>query len=726
MFQTLRAKLLIFFLLVTFIPLSVVGVMGYYAQKSELTANLENSLSTHTQSLSAEIETFIKERLYDVEYLARNPIISDEESGTQEVRQQFNQFLSIHDIYFGVVLSDTEGMVIADTDNNIVGSDIADREWYEHSMDGESFVSDMYYSPVIDESVIVLSSPVFNTQDDIIGVITPLFDLEELTKTLQNFNRSQQAGDSESYAFLINGDGIVIAHPNQSKVLEVNYFDRFNTSAEEVRILAENQTLTTYSGEDEVHAFSEIAQVPGFQNDWYIGVAADGTELYAPLTRLLYQYLIVFGLVLLIMTFAVFRLSRYIVRPVEQLVDATTDVAFGKRTAPKYVTAYEEVNRLNNTFDEMMRKLEEREKGHKKSSLILETTDNGVFALNRFTREVSLFNRQCEEVFGVSRENVIGQKACTVAGEAEAFRTFLTASQLVDLLGKDEVKKTFEIECLIDNKPHYFYLSVSSLPSMADESVHEDLLVVFHDLTEKRLMERELMRSEKLKVVGEMSAGLAHEIRNPLTTIRGFIQLFDSKKEASNERYYNLIIKEIDRVNGILTDLMNIANPKLSEKPRETNLELLIDDLLLLHQSQMKKKGIEVNTYFHGRLPAVYLDANKIQQVFLNLLQNACDAMEAGGRLTVSTSYRKQEEEIVISFADTGIGMDERTIEKLGTPFYTTKESGTGLGLTTSYRIIEELEGTISVTSKKGVGTTFSVHIPADEEKPEEKTGTDD
>ncbi|WP_026691651.1 sensor histidine kinase [Alteribacter aurantiacus] len=716
MFQTLRAKLLIFFLLVTFIPLSVVGIMGYYAQKSELTANLENSLSTHTKSMAAEIETFIRERLYDVEYLARNPIIIDEDTDTQEKRQQFNQFLAIHDIYFSVVLSDTEGMVIADTDDNIVGSDITDREWYAQSMEGESFVSDMYYSPVIDENVIVLSSPVFNTQDDVIGVITPIFDLEELTSTLQNFNRAQQAGDSDSYAFLINGDGVIISHPNQSKILEVNYFERFDTSINEVRELAATQSLTTYSSSDEVHGFSSISQVPGFENEWYIGVAANGTDLYAPLTRLLYQYLIVFGLVLLIMTFAVFRLSTYIVRPVEQLVEATTNVAFGKRDTPKFVTAYEEVNRLNDRFEAMTERLEEREKGHKKSTLILETTDNGVFALNRVTKEVSLFNKRCEEVFGLSRDEVIDNKACDVANKKEGFKSFLEAANLLGLLGKDEVRKTYEIECTMDNNTRYFYLSVSSLPNIVDETLHEDLLVVFHDLTEKRLMERELMRSEKLKVVGEMSAGLAHEIRNPLTTIRGFIQLFDSKKEASNERYYNLIINEIDRVNNILTDLMNIANPKLSDEPKETNLELLLDDLLLLHQSQLKKKGIEVNTYFHGKLPSVFLDANKIQQVLLNLVQNACEAMDNGGRLTVSTSYHKPKQEIVLSFTDTGVGMDAETIEKLGTPFYTTKKTGTGLGLTTSYRIIEEINGQIAVTSTKGVGTTFSVHIPVNED----------
>ncbi len=715
MFQTLRAKLLIFFLLVTFIPLSVVGVMGYYAQKSELTNNLEQSLSTHTTNMAQEIEMFIRERLYDVNYLSRNPIIMEEQEDIQQIRQQFNEFLAIHDIYFGVVLADTDGTVIADTDDNIAGNDVTDRAWFNHSMKGDPFISDIYRSSIINDPIIVLSAPVFNYEDEVIGVITPLFDLDELDQTLETFTRTQPIGDAQGYAFLVNGDGEVISHPDSSKVLEINYMERFSTSQDELDELAENKSLTSYDGEEEVHAFSKINQVPGFENDWYIGVAVDKSEMYAPLTRLLYQYLIVFGVVLLIMTIAVFRLSRYIVRPVEQLVDTTTNVAFGKRAEPKYVNAYEEINRLNNTFDEMTQKLEEREKGHKKSSLILETTDNGVFAINRITKEVTLFNKRCEEIFGIKREHIIGQKATEMSASSTAFSNLIESGNLIEMLSKDEVRQTYEVECTINETPHFFYLSITSLPSISKENVHEEMLVVIHDLTEKRLMERELVRSEKLKVVGQMAAGLAHEIRNPLTTIRGFIQLFDNKEESSKKRYYDLIINEIDRVNIILTDLMNIANPKTSEVLKETNLELLLDDLLLLYQSQARKNGIEVHTYFHGRLPTVCLDANKIQQVFLNLVQNAVEAMENGGRLTVSTSYQKQEEEIVISFSDTGTGMDENTLGKLSTPFYTTKETGTGLGLTTSYRIIEEMDGQISVTSKRGVGTTFTIRLPAEQ-----------
>ncbi|TMW72103.1 sensor histidine kinase [Alteribacter natronophilus] len=726
MFQTLKSKLLVFFLLVTFIPLIVIGMMGYYTQKSELTSNLEDSLMAHTAGMSAEIEGFIRERIYDVEYLARNPVLMDADAANQEMRQQFNHFIQIHDLYFGVVMADPSGTVIADTNDETLGADVTDRSWFIRSMEGESYLSELYYSPVINENVIALSAPVYNYQNELTGVITPLFDLDELTGTMQNFNREQKAGDSDTYAFLVNGDGELISHPDTSKTHSVNYFQRFDTSREELDEIFTSQGLTTHG--PEIHVLRQVEVMPGFENEWYVGVAADEAGFYAPLNRLLYQYLAVFGIVLLIVTFAVFRLSRYIVRPVEHLVEVTENVAFDSGKQPRYVQAYEEVNRLNYTFDNMTRKLQERERSHRKSSLVLEATGNGVIAMNRLTGQITLFNRRSEEVFGVSRDQVIGAKGCAVSRESEAFKAFIGAADLVTLLGKEEIHRNYEIECEIEDQPRTFYLSVTSLPKLNDPAVHEEMLVVFHDLTEKRQMENELIRSEKLKVVGEMAAGVAHEIRNPLTTVRGFIQLIDGRESESvdNRKYYNLIIKEIDRVNQICNDLMNIANPNSAKKAKHTNLELLLDDMLLLHQSQLRSRDIRVNTYFHGRLPQVFVDSGRIQQVFLNLVQNAAEAMSGGGRLTISTAYRKPDDMIVITFADTGEGMDEKTLEKLGTPFYSTKKTGTGLGLTTSYRIIEELGGQVLVTSEKGTGTTITVHIPVHSSENNEDENNED
>lgn len=224
-------------------------------------------------------------------------------------------------------------------------------------------------------------------------------------------------------------------------------------------------------------------------------------------------------------------------------------------------------------------------------------------------------------------------------------------------------------------------------------------------------MERELIRTEKLTIAGEMAAGLAHEIRNPLAIIRGFIQLYREGKEGRKRNNYEIIINEIDRVNHFINDLLNIANPKLEEKLENTNLVNVLENILTLQTSQINKKGITINKQL-GEIPTIYIDPNEVQQVLINIIQNAIEAMDSGGTLTIQTKHLATEDKLTVEIKDTGIGMEENTLKKLGTPFYTTKKTGTGLGLTMSFRLIEEMKGTVCVSSKRTKGSKFTITLP--------------
>ncbi|WP_096185937.1 ATP-binding protein [Evansella halocellulosilytica] len=708
MFQTLRSKLLVFFLLITFIPMLIIGTMGFFAQKNDITESVEHSLSMNSERMALEVKAFIQERLNDVRYIARNPIFTDEDSTSLEIREQFQQFLDVHSIYSGGIFVDTDGTVIADSDIGTMGSDIADRPWFPIALEGNVFMSDLYYSQFLHQTLFVLAAPVYNYNQDVIGVISPIFDIDELYRTIRDYNEKQQGSDSSGYAFLVNGEGQIISHPDQEQIFNYNYFEEYELEKQEIIEVATDQYLLTIEAENEVHSFSKIEKMPGFEHDWYIGVSVNKDELYEPLTKLLQQYVVVFGIVLVVTTMAVVRLSNYLVRPVQRLVKTTNDFALGKKQPREFINAYEEINQLNNTFNQMTEKLEERENSHKKSTLILQTTDNGVFAINRKDNKITLFNRKCEKLFSVDQGEIVGKTLQEIDHVSEAFNKVVAEAGLVHILGREAVKQSFEIECKLGDESKYFFISISTLPNLENPSEHDEMLVILSDLTEKRLMEKELIRSEKLKVVGEMSAGLAHEIRNPLTTIRGCIQLID-KNESKEDQYHQLIMNEIDRVNKIITDLLNIANPSPVEKLAETNIEDMLQDLLTLHQTQLNDRKIKVQQHFGKDLPKVVLDENKLKQVFLNLIQNAIEAMKGGGYLMIQTSY---DDQIEIRIKDTGVGMDKHTLNKLGTPFFTTKETGTGLGLTISYKIINEMGGSITASSKLNEGTTFKIRLP--------------
>ncbi|MCE7791371.1 ATP-binding protein [Salipaludibacillus sp. CUR1] len=715
MFRTLRSKLLLFFILIAFVPMAAVGVISYTSQKQEMTQSVERSLAIQSYSVNLEIKRFMEERLADAAFLAQNPVLMDPESSTLDIRDQLYSFMGVHDLYVDIILLDENGIVVSDTETEVLDQDLSEREWYQEALNGHTVVSDLYVSPLLDKPVMVVASPIYNMNQEIIGVVSPTFDVETLYSQLGDYTEEQQEAGWGGYTFLLNSEGEVAFHPDPEKVLNVNYFQEKQISENHIETKIEDGELASVV-DGEVHYFNRIDPFPGFMHDWYVGVSVQEDELYSPLNTLLIRYLIFFSLVFPVLTYAVYRLSDFLVRPVSQLVESTKRVAAGNRDNQEYVYAYEEVNDLNTTFDEMTRQLEERESSHKKAALVLETTDNGVFAFDRKTKRITVFNRMCEEMFSQDKNDVIGMELDELIGQSPAFKSVVESSGLLELKDEEQVRSEYEIECKCGGQERTLFLSLSTLPTPEDETVEDEMLVVFYDLTEKRKMERELIRSEKLKVVGEMSAGFAHEIKNPLTTIKGFIQLFYEQNGHVKENYYQLVIEEIERVNKIMNELLNIANPNPEEKKAEINIDQMLEDILALYSSQIYKNHVDLETFFHGSLPAVEMDANKLKQVFINLIQNGIEAMPDGGRMNIRTTVEDETENdshVIIQVEDTGVGMDKETIEKLGTPFFTTKKTGTGLGLTTSYRVIEEVNGALNVSSEQGKGTAFTIYLPA-------------
>lgn len=712
MLKTLRAKLLAFFFLTTFIPLLIVGYIFYESQKQQITNQIEQMFVTHATHLAEETENLLFERVSDLKLLSNNPILKDDNTTASDIKKEFEKFLNVYDIYSDVIFVEVDGTVSVSMIDHVIGNDFSNREWFQMSLQDNVYISDIYLSPILNSPILVMSAPVKNEREEIIGILSPSFNLEYLWKTYNRFLEQQQLFGLSGYAFLMNKSGDIIAHHDHGKILTKNYLAKHNLTTVDLIEISRDERIHYDEEEEVILSFAHIQSLDEFSHDWFVGISVPKEVLFTPLQQMLWKFLLLMGVVLFVTSFAVIKLSSYIVTPLERLVDATSDFAIG-RQVHQFQESYEEINRLNNTFMQMTKKLDERERGHRKSTRILETTDNGVIAIHKQTRKVTLFNRTCEQLFSITKENVIGRNINEMMEVAPLFKRFIDSSQLLDHLNYEKIVNKFELQCQLGGKTYHFFVSVFVLTTPNDEKEDKELLIVFNDLTEKRLMERELVRSEKLKVVGEMAAGLAHEIRNPLAIIRGFIQLFSQEQKSTKKGYYDLIIKEIDRVNHFITDLLNIANPKSIGESKETNIVYVMEDLLTLQKSQLNQKGIELSKEF-VEIPSVYIDPSKFQQVCINIVQNAIEVMKDGGKLTVGTENLAHLGRVNLYIEDTGEGMDEQTLQLLGTPFFTTKKSGTGLGLTTSYRIIEEMNGTISVFSEVGKGSKFIISIPLD------------
>ncbi len=228
---------------------------------------------------------------------------------------------------------------------------------------------------------------------------------------------------------------------------------------------------------------------------------------------------------------------------------------------------------------------------------------------------------------------------------------------------------------------------------------------------EKHKLEKKLLDVERLAAIGEFAARVAHEVRNPLTSIKGFTFLVGRPKTTPEQiqQYTALIIEEIDRLDTIIKDILHFSRQSVLH-PKEHCIEEVIDRALTLTEKQRTDQGIQLNRVSHCNNVRVMIDPERILQVFLNLIINAVHAMESGGALTIQSITR--DGKVVIDIGDSGGGIPPENIDLIFDPFFTTKETGTGLGLPITRRILEEHGGDISVDSAIGVGTKFTITLP--------------
>ncbi|MGE6540692.1 ATP-binding protein [Bacillus luti] len=248
------------------------------------------------------------------------------------------------------------------------------------------------------------------------------------------------------------------------------------------------------------------------------------------------------------------------------------------------------------------------------------------------------------------------------------------------------------------------FFEARCLPLLQDK-----IMIIVRDITERKKTEELLNKSDTLAAIGQLAAGVAHEVRNPLTVIKGFIQLFQINKE-DQEKYFDLMLSEIERIEAILQEFLSIA--KTDEiNTEKKNIYQIFKNVVSLMNTKAIMTNIHVELYTDSKELIIECSENQLKQVFINILQNSIEAMPAGGKISIQIK-KINNEGVIIHVIDEGIGIPEERIKRLGEPFYSTKEKGTGIGLMLSYKIIESHQGTISTMSKVGVGTTVTIYLP--------------
>ena len=345
---------------------------------------------------------------------------------------------------------------------------------------------------------------------------------------------------------------------------------------------------------------------------------------------------------------------------------------------------------------------------------IIRSITSGLITLDG-ENKVILFNRAAEEIFGIKANQAIGREVAVIL------------PFLKDHLEKDpEVvdQKTRKMNTFIDLnyvRPDGRRISLrcSLSPLSLPEGGRKGQILFFQDLTEMKRIEEEMKRVEGLALIGELAAGIAHEIRNPLASISGSIQMLkeDLEKSVVSNRLMDIILREIGRLNHLVSDFLLFARPKPANIEEFDLNDLIVDSLELFINRGRWMKKIHVETHFQEPI-SIESDPEQIKQVLWNLFLNACEAMPNGGSLYVSTDMIVPQEGlgnggkmVRITIRDTGEGFSNKALHHLFTPFFTTKEGGSGLGLAIVKRIVEGLKGTASGRNHDEGGAEVTIHL---------------
>jgi PAS domain S-box-containing protein len=257
---------------------------------------------------------------------------------------------------------------------------------------------------------------------------------------------------------------------------------------------------------------------------------------------------------------------------------------------------------------------------------------------------------------------------------------------------------------------HWVWVESQFVPVLEETGNIEKIVVISRDITERKETEEVIRNTEKLSVVGELAAGIAHEIRNPLTTLKGFIQVMKQDSTSLQPYFFDIMYEELNRIDLITNELLYLAKPQVQEIG-EIPVQKTLDQIITLLHPQAVLQNIILTLRLEYSLPTIIGMENRLKQVFINLLKNAMEAMPTGGEIIVEAK-REDESTLYISVKDQGTGIPEDRLDKLGQPFYTLKEKGTGLGLTVCKKIIQEHNGSMTFQSEVGAGTTVIVRLP--------------
>jgi len=732
LFSSIRSKFIAIFFILGVIPLVAVGYYSYKTASNALLLQTTEQLGNLADKTAQQIDTFFQVIEKDINLLSNFPFIQlsflQFEFGQRldTSRRLLEEYETKNQYCKRIHLIDLQGRTLltvpGDTKEPVEISHGSG--WFNAVMEKDLFLSDIILDQALSDPCLILAKKVYDFEDKTKPVGILAFEIKWAAFT--QFVSSLKIG-SQGYSFLIDGNGYLIYHPDHS----LNPIDIFFQNGD-----------TRFSGLIKKMAAGErgfgeylyqkrkkyMVYTPCRMKNWSVGITLQSSEFMSDIIKFRQSVVTFSALIIGLIIFVSLLFVKSLTHPISQLITGARAIGEGNLNQVIRLESSDELQGLAREFNNMAARL--------KTSMqeivdlktfnddIFRSVSSGIVTVNR-KGELTSINKSAETV--LSFHNT-GKKDDSREKFSPSMEKIL--SLLILTLEKKEKIEHHVIDYLNHQaEPVFIEINTSLLNDNSGNII--GAIADIRDITLKKRMEELMLRVDKLASMGELSAGIAHEIRNPLAGMKTSIQVLAKKlTRPSQLLLLEGILSEIDRLNTIVTDLLKFSGPSLSF-PGPVDIKAVLKKTLDLLMEKIQKQNITIVQKYDDPVPDAFMDREQIQQVFLNLLLNAVNAMPKGGCLIISIKIAKNTDRIMeqitrpfdrpfsmpdhflsVSFKDTGSGIKEEHLSRIFNPFFTTHPNGTGLGLSIAHKLLEKNNACIYIDSKEGRGTLATLILP--------------
>lgn len=752
-FKSIKVKLICYFILMTTLPILIISNTAYNRGKRALNDRVIEKLTSIAELKKAQLSNWLQERLIDIGVLSTNKSLEVSFSNLLYLRKAFRSVgkmkeSEIGEVYYKrlseylnklkekfvycneISMLDIENgeIMMSTTESNIGLLD----EDYPYCLDvlgrNDLPFKDIHYSKYTKQIGMTLfgtlkkTDPVTMEETDVVNgiVIIRINTNNAIGSLLQDWPGSGETG--ETLLVRRTGDQLLflnntrhLADTSLKVSIPVNSItpESFMLDAGEEGIIK----AIDHRGIEVLLAFRYIPQLK-----WGLIVKQDTSEAFKSITELKNQVITLAIVSEFIIVIIIFVLAHGITHPISRLVQGAHAIGKGNLEYRIAINSEDEVGVLASEFNKMAEKLEgsyagleqkirertaqlrESEERYRES---INLANDAIFTLDVDSAQIIDLNKKAEELSGCLKNEFHDKKIWEIVPEYDREKT----RQLWLTINETGSGMLDNVDCQhVDGG-----LTPTSISaSVIEYGKRKSIQWICRDITERKRMELQLIQTERLAAVGELAAGVAHEVNNPLGGLQNFVKMMKKEPEnvLQNREFLDLMSEGLKRIEIIVKQLMTFSRP-YSTHMSNHRLNEIVENSLRFVDHRIKESGVHLKKELSLDLPEIYGDADNISQVLINIIVNALDSISKGGNLIIKTGYCDfHPSSIQVAITDTGSGIPEEILNKIFNPFFTTKEMGSGLGLAISKRIVDDHNGNIVVKSNPGEGTTFYVCLP--------------